>query len=158
MADIEVCLGAEFDGVIHLLTNEQMICLDELEYFYHRIKINCIDYKNQTHTVYAYQININDQSTSLPLERYLDIIVKGCEYYKVRSEYINQLKDEQPVIPRKQPDHFQSFTDIPSDIYYSIDDLQKHNGSDPSLPLWICMNGKILEHTGLPPVDHPDYE
>jgi len=103
-------------------------------------------------------MNINDQSTNFPLERYLDIIVKGCEYYQVRSKYINHLKDEQPMIPRKQPDSLQSFTDVPPDVYYSRDDLQKHNGNDPSLPLWICMNGKILEHTGLPSADHPDYE
>jgi hypothetical protein len=40
-------------------------------------------------------------STNLPSERYLDIIIKGCEYYKVQSEYINKLNDEQAVIPRK---------------------------------------------------------
>jgi hypothetical protein len=109
--------------------------LDESEFFYHRIKINCVDYQSRTHCLCV----SNDQSTNFPLERYLDIIVKGCEYYQVRSKYINQLKDEQPVIPRKQPDSLQSFTDVPPDVYYS-------------------RNGKILEHTGLPSADHPDYE
>jgi len=158
MANIEVCSGAEFDGVVHLLSNEKMMRLDELEVFYHRIKINCIDYQGQSHIVYAYQLNTNDQPITIPHERYLDIIIKGCEYYKVRQEYINRLRDEQPVIPRKQPENFQSFTDFPSDVYYSIDDLKKHNGNDPSLPIWLCVNGKILEYAGLPPIDHPDYE
>jgi hypothetical protein len=100
----------------------------------------------------------NDQPITIPHERYLDIIIKGCEYYQVRPEYINRLKNEQPVIPRKQPDTFQLFTDFPSDVYYSIDDLEKHNGSDPALPLWVCVNGKILEYAGLPSNDHPDYK
>ena len=158
MADIEGCCGAEFDGVVHLLTEEQMIRLDEIEVFYHRIKVNCINYQDEFHTVYAYQMDANDQPILLPHERYLDIIIKGFEYYKVRPDYINRLRDEQPVIPRKKPDSFKSFTDIPSDVYYSIEDLEKHDGNDPSLPLWISVNGKILEYAGLPPTDHPDYK
>ena len=158
MADIESCPGEEFDGVVHLLTNEQMIRLDGIEVFYHRIQVNSIDYQRRIHKVYAYQMNMNGQPMTIPHERYLDIIIKGCEYYKVRSEYINRLRNEQPVIPRKKPDSFQSFTGFPPDIYYSIDDLEKHNGSDPLLPLWICVNGKILEYAGLPSKDHPDYE
>ncbi|CAF2377593.1 unnamed protein product [Rotaria sp. Silwood2] len=158
MADFEACPGAEFDGVIHLLSKEHMTNLDLIEFTYHRIKVKCIDYQGQYHTAYAYQMNIKDQLPDVPYERYLDIIIKGCEYFKVRSEYINRLKDEQPVIPRKQPSSFQSFKDFPSDAYYSIDELQKHNGDDPSLPLWISVNGKILEYAGLPPNDHPDYK
>ncbi|CAF1091008.1 unnamed protein product [Rotaria sordida] len=158
MADIEACLDAEFHGVVHLLTNEQMKHLDEIEFTYHRIKIKCIDYQGQYHTAYAYQMNIKGQLPSIPYERYLDIIVKGCEYYGVQSVYINRLKDEQPVIPRKKPANFQSFKDFLSDTYYSLDELQKHNGDDPSLPLWVSINGKILEYAGLPPNDHPDYE
>lgn len=158
MADLEACAGAEFDGVVHLLTDEQMSRLDEVEVFYHRIQVNCTDYEQQMHTVYAYQMNIKDQPTTLPYERYLDIIIKGCEYYQVRPEYLNRLREGQAVIPRKQPASFHVFADLPSDVYYTFEDLERHNGSDPSLPLWICVNGKILEYGGLPPSDHPDYE
>ncbi|CAF1224413.1 unnamed protein product [Adineta steineri] len=158
IADIEICPGAEFDGVVHLVPSEQMTHLDQIECFYHRIMIKCIDYQDQSHIAYAYQIKVNNQPISLPRERYLDVIIKGCEYYKVRPEYINRLINEQSVIPRKKPENFQLFTDFPSDVYYSIEALQKHDGRDPSLPLWICINGKILEYTGLPPNDHPDYD
>ncbi|CAF4670090.1 unnamed protein product [Rotaria sp. Silwood1] len=158
MANCEACPDAEFDGVVHLLSKEHMARLDDIEFGYHRSKIKCIDYEGQYHTVYVYQMNINNQLPGIPYERYLDIIIKGCEYFKVRSEYINRLKDGQPVVPRKQPTSFQSFKDFPSDAYYSMDELKKHNGDDPSLPLWICVNGKILEYAGLPPNDHPDYE
>jgi hypothetical protein len=158
MADIESCPGTEFEGVVHLLSNEQMTRLDELEMFYHRINVMSINYQGQSQIASAYQMKTNDQPVSLPTERYLDIITKGCEYYKVRPEYINRLKDEQPVIPRKHPDTFHSFTNIPSDVYYSLEDLEKHNGNDPLLPIWVCINGKIIEYVGLPPDDHHDYE
>ena len=158
IADVEACLGDEFDGVVHLLTHEQMIRLDSIEVFYHRIQVKSIDYQRRVHRVYVYQTNLSDQGTTIPHERYLDMIIKGCEYYQVRSEYINRLRNNQAVIPRRKPETFQSFTNIPGDVYCSLDNLEKHNGSDPSLPLWICINGKILEYTGLPPKDHPDYE
>lgn len=158
MADIENCEGAQFDAVVHLLTEEQMKILDGLEMGYNRIKVKCIDYENQSHIVYAYQMKFLKQPAGIPHERYLDIITKGCEYYKVRPEYIKRLKEEQPVTPRTRPDSFKSFTDIPSDVYYSLEELEKHNGSDPSLPPWLCINGKILEYAGIPPPDHPDHD
>jgi hypothetical protein len=48
----------------------------------------------------------------------LKIITKGRKYYKVQLEYINRLEDGQAVIPRKQPHQLQSFTDLPSNLFY----------------------------------------
>ncbi|UJR18244.1 hypothetical protein I4U23_005146 [Adineta vaga] len=158
MADLELCDEAEFDGVVHLLSEEQMDRLDKMEMSYQRIVVPIIDYQNQSHAVYAYQMTLTNMLDNLPSERYLDIIVKGCEHYGVRSEYINRLRQEQPVVPRKEPHMYQSITDVPSDVFYTLDELAKHNGTDPEYPLWICINGKILEHVGLPPSDDPDYE
>jgi hypothetical protein len=158
MADIEFCAETECHGVIHLLSDEQMARLDQVEGFYHRILVNVVDYQHQSHVAYAYKMNETNELANLPTERYLDIIVKGCEYHNVRPEYIHRLKHEQPVIPRKQPHAFNSFTDIPSDVFHSMDDLERHNGSDSALPLWTSVNGKILEYNGLPSVDHPDYQ
>ena len=157
MADTEACPNAEFHGVVHLLSNERMRHLDEIELTYHRIAVSCIDYQEQSHTVYAYKMNIDNLSPGLPSERYLDVIVKGCEYYKVQSEYIDQLKYEQAVIPRRQPHLFQSFK-VPDDVFYSVEELSQHNGNDSTLPLWISINGKILEYQGLPSADDSDYE
>jgi hypothetical protein len=158
MADIEPCPGAEFHGVVHLLSDGQMASLDKMESMYRRIVVDVLDYQDQSHLVYAYKMDLVNQPIGLPSERYLDIIVKGCEYYNVRPEYINRLKHEQAVIPRKQPHAFESFTDIPPDVFYSVDELARHNGSDLTLPLWVCVNGKILEYSGLPATDHLDYE
>jgi hypothetical protein len=158
MGDIEPCSDSTFHGVVHLLSDEQMTRLDKLEMMYRRIVVNVVDYEDQSHLTYAYKVDLDNQAMNLPSERYLDIIVKGCEYYKVRPEYINRLKQEQAVVPRKQPNTFQSFDNVPSNVFYSVDELARHNGNDPTLPLWVCVNRKILEYTGLPPTDHPDYE
>ncbi|CAF3214560.1 unnamed protein product, partial [Rotaria sp. Silwood2] len=96
MADIDVCPGAEFDGVVHLLPDEQIILLDQVEGFYHRISVNVIDYQQKFHTVYVYKMNNTTEIPSLPSERYLDIIIKGCEYHNVRPEYVDRLKHDQP--------------------------------------------------------------
>ncbi|CAF3054260.1 unnamed protein product [Rotaria socialis] len=158
MADIEHYSGSELHGVVHLLSDEQMSRLDAIELSYHRIVTDSINYQEQNHLVYIYKMNIDNQSTGLPSERYIDIIVKGCEYYKVQPEYINQLKYEQAVIPRKQPHTLQSFTIMPDNLLYSEEELARHDGTDPTLPLWISVNGKLLEYSGLPPIDHPEYE
>jgi hypothetical protein len=161
MADIERYKGKEFDGVVHLLPIEQMIRLDQVEHMYRRIIVNIIDYQERSHLVYVYKMSLigqQERPIGIPSERYLDIIVKGCEHFGVRSSYINRLKHEQPVVPRKLPIAYQTINDIPDNIYYTNDDLLKHDGKDPMFPLWISINEKILEYTGLPSDDHPDYE
>ncbi|CAF0822787.1 unnamed protein product [Adineta steineri] len=158
MADIESCEGSEFDGVVHLLSEEQMNRLDKMEMSYERIIVPVVNYQNQSHSAYAYKMTIASHPDNLPSERYLDIIVKGCEYYGVRPDYIKRLREEQAVTPRKEPHTYQCINDVPSDVFYTTDDLAKHNGSDPNYPIWICINGKILEHVGLPPSDSPEYE
>jgi hypothetical protein len=161
MADIKLNKGEEFDGVVHLLPIEQMIRLDKVEHMYKRIIVNIIDYHQHSHLVYVYKMSLigkEERPIGIPSERYLDIIVKGCEYFGVRSSYINRLKREQPIIPRKLPTACQKINNIPDNIYYTNEDFLKHDGKDPRFPLWISINGKILEYKGLPPTDHPDYE
>ena len=161
MADIQLCDGEEFHGVVHLLSIEQMIRLDQVEHMYKRITVKIIDYQQRSHIVYVYKMSLIDQQErpiGIPSERYLDIIVKGCEYFDVDSSYINYLKHEQPVIPRKSPDAYQTVKNIPDNVYYTMEDLLKHDGKNSMLPLWISINGKILEYKGLPSDNHPDYE
>jgi hypothetical protein len=161
MADIEQCKGEEFDGVVHLLPIEQMIRLDKVEHMYRRIIVNIIDYQQRSHLVYVYKMSLigqKERPIGIPSERYLDIIVKGCEYFGVRSSYINRLKHEQPVIPRKLATAYQTINNIPDNVYYTNEDLLKHDGKNAIFPLWISINGKILEYKGLPTDDHPDYE
>jgi hypothetical protein len=161
MADIESCKGEEFHGVVHLLPIEQVLRLDQVEHMYKRMIVNTIDYQQRSHLVYVYKMNLTGQQEKpigTPSERYLDIIVKGCEYFDVRSSYINRLKRKQVIIPRKSSAACQTINYIPDNIYYTNEELLKHNGKDPMFPLWISINGKILEYTGLPPEDHSDYE
>ncbi|CAF2692086.1 unnamed protein product [Rotaria sp. Silwood2] len=161
MADIELCEGEAFHGVVHLLPRKQMICLDKVEHMYKRVIIDIADYQQRFHRVFVYKMNLigqEERHIGIPSERYVDIIVKGCEHFGVHSSYIDRLKYEQPVIPRKLPSTYETINNIPNDIYYTDEDLLKHNGKDPIFSLWISVNGKILEHTGLPSNDHPNYE
>lgn len=161
MADIEECPDGEFDGVVHLLPIDQMIRLDEVEHMYQRITVNVIDYHQRSHCVCVYKMNsVDDEERpeTLPTERYLDIIIKGCEYFSVRSSYIDQLKNEQEVIPRKCPQQYQKVENIPNGVFFTEDELARHNGDDSNLPIWISINGKILEYIGLPSIDDPNYE
>lgn len=150
MADIESCPENEFHGVVHLLSHEDMTRLDALEFSYRRIPVDSINYQGESHVVGAYQMNMSNIPTNIPSERYLDVIIKGCEYFKVQPDYVTRLKAEQAVVPRKQPHTFKSFTDIPPNVYYSSEELARHNGNDPSLPMWTSINGKILEYIELP--------
>ena len=157
MADIEPSPQAQFHGVVHLLSEEHMLSLDQLESMYQRIPVTCLNYHGQSQVVYAYKMMLKNQPLHPPQERYLDIIVKGCEYYKVRPDYIKKLREEQPVVPRRRPESFQSFTHVPADVFITQEELQKHDGNDSSLPIWISINGKVLEYSGMPPSDHPDF-
>ena len=158
MGDIEPCADGAFHGVVHLLPDEQMTLLDKLESLYQRIVVTAVDYQDKSRMVYAYKMDSNNLAANHPTERYLDIIVKGCEYYNVRQEYINRLKQEQTVVPRKLPNTFQGFDQVPDNVFYSKEEIALRNGSSSTLPLWVCINGKVLEYGGLPPAEHPDYE
>jgi hypothetical protein len=78
MSDIEPFADGTFHGVVHLLLEEQMIRLDKLEKMYRRIVVDVVDYQNQSNLVYAYKIDLDNRMLSIPSERYLDVIVKGC--------------------------------------------------------------------------------
>lgn len=158
MADTEACAGSKFHGIVHLLSQEQMARLVALELTYQRIVVNSINYQKQSQLVYVYQMSMINGPSNPPSERYLDVIVKGGEHFKVHQGYLDQLREQQDVIPRRQPHLFQSFGDVPTDVFYSEEELAKHNGSDPSLPMWISVNGKVLEYDGLSSEDDPNYE
>lgn len=161
MADIKLRPGEDFHGVVHLLPIEQMFRLDQVEHMYRRMIVEIIDYQQRSHLVYVYQMHLlanEERAEGIPSERYLDIIVKGCEHFGVCSLYVNRLKNQQLIIPRKLPTAYQSFDNIPVDVYYTDEDLRKHDGQNPNLPLWISINGKILEYRGLPSIEHPDHE
>ncbi len=78
MSDIEPFADGVFHGIVHLLLEEQMIRLDKLEKMYRRIVFDIVDYQNQSNLAYAYKIDLDNRMLSIPSERYLDVIVKGC--------------------------------------------------------------------------------
>lgn len=161
MADIQASQGEEFHGVVHLLALDQLLRLDQIEHMYTRETVRVVDYQQRSHLVYAYQIRFIDgqeRPIALPTERYLDIIVKGCEYFGVSPSHINHLKSNQAVTPRRSTDAYRIIKNVPENVYFTKEQLSEHDGTNPLLPIWISINGKVLEYSGLPNEDHPDYE
>jgi hypothetical protein len=161
MADIEESKENEFHGVVHLLPMEQMRSLDQVEHMYRRLIVNVHNYRGEAHRVFVYKMNpiaSEEPLKSLPTERYLDIIVKGCEHFCVCPSYVHRLKYHQAVIPRKSPNDYKRIENVPDNNRFTLIDLCSHDGSDPNVPMWICINGKILQYDGLPNDDDPDYQ
>lgn len=161
MADIQYCEGEEFHGVVHLLPFDRMTHLDHVEHMYTRETVRVVDYQQRSHMVYAYKMGFIDgqeRPVGLPSERYLDIIVKGCEYFGVSPSYINRLKSDQAITPRKSSDTFRIISNVPENVFYTNEQLSEHDGQNHLMPIWISVNGKILEYSGLPNENHPDYE
>lgn len=160
-------------GVLHLMSNEQMKILDRFEGGYIRKPVKVTLYDNTT-VVDAYVYKMNDKTWkiphSLPSERYVDIITKGCVYHNVNSDWIKFLNNHR-FIPRKCASDFTSFSYTPSSgnccsdppvipwsvirtkdgkiKYNSNDDVSDDCSSSSSKEkLWLVINNKVLEFNG----------
>ncbi|UJR34392.1 hypothetical protein I4U23_021800 [Adineta vaga] len=127
MADIKLYPNGDFHGLVHLVPEEQMSVLDEIEHI----------------------------PIGTPSERYMDIIIKGCQHFQLDSSYIERL-EKNHVVPRDSRDKYEIIQDVP-DVYLTTEDLEKDDENNSKL-IWINVNGKILKYIGLPPTDHPDYK
>mmetsp|Transcript_35119 Transcript_35119/g.76877 ORF Transcript_35119/g.76877 Transcript_35119/m.76877 type:complete len:339 (-) Transcript_35119:83-1099(-) len=161
--------GASFHGVLHKVNHDTMEQLDKIERDYSRRNAiaRCYDGTEIACVVYCRPHNLGvevdgdtseeDTDTSSspnlpvdqpPLERYLEILILGCEHFGVSEEYIRFLRahDRQP---RPTPDEFQSYGDPPSGIdapTLKLEEVEKCDGMD-GRPLRITSNGRVLECT-----------
>ena len=79
--------GNTFHGVLHLCTDAEMITLDKIELSYKRIpsKAKLYDGKICNCTVYADpEGKIDHSNDKPPTERYLDIMIEGCQKHGVK--------------------------------------------------------------------------
>ena len=84
-----------------------------------------------------------------PQERYLDIMIQGAQHYGISQEYITWLQHH-PKQPRPLPTEFLSFGPIPttsdgSPKTMTLQDIEPYDGSDGNTPVYIALNGKVLE-------------
>ena len=98
MAAAKPAMGKSFHGVLHRMTDEDMVALDKIEATVSRITgkaklydgtiIDCSMYSNPPK---------EDPSGSVtedmpPTERYVDIMIEGAIMFGVNKEYIQKLK------------------------------------------------------------------
>ena len=87
--------GKSFHGVLHKCTEKEMDILDKMEGIYKRVKAvaRLYDGKVIDCTVYADPDGIIDRSNDKPPgERYIEIMVEGCNQYGVQTEHIQWLQ------------------------------------------------------------------
>ncbi|KDO33789.1 hypothetical protein SPRG_01668 [Saprolegnia parasitica CBS 223.65] len=112
MAEAVPEVGASFHGVLHKMTSTEMQVLDQLESTYVRVpaKTRLYDGRLIDATIYgrdAAKVAAMGQNDKPPSERYIEIMVRGCEHYGVAASHIALLKSV-PFVPRKTPSEFVS--------------------------------------------------
>lgn len=139
---------AEFHGVVHTVTAKEMDILDGVEgHLYRRRSAQAFLYNNGgsiSVTVYCRKEEASPSgTTSLPQERYLDIMIEGARHFGVAESYIKQLQTL-PKEPRPDPSDFLSFGIPPRDKIMTLDDIRLFDGID-GRPVYVTVNGKVLE-------------
>lgn len=138
--------GKSFHGVLHLVDENTMERLDELEISYKRVegtaKLN--DGTFVTATVYTKACTFG-QETNPPQQRYIDLLIEGARHFHVDQKQIQFLENHE-CRPRPLPHEFKSFKDVSAAVplmSYEVE-VCPFNGEDtPNLR--IAVNGKVLE-------------
>lgn len=141
--------GATFHGVLHLCTDDEMAKLDKVELSYKRIPsvAKCYDGTLVNCTVYADpEGKIDHSNDKPPTERYLDIMIEGCEHFGVKPEYIQWLRDHEKQ-PRRNPEDFQSWEVPAGSPIWTYKQIQELTGKEGQ-PYYQILNNKVLEFVG----------
>lgn len=75
MADVEHCSGTQIHGVVHLLSEDQMTCLDKFEMGYNRIIVNSIDYQN------SWGVRVRVMMNLIMMKIIKRIFVVKCDFF-----------------------------------------------------------------------------
>ena len=134
--------GKSFHGVLHKVSGEHMKILDGFERGYARKSVKCklYDGKIVDGTIYTDADGKFDRSADKPpSERYIDIMIAGCEMYGVKQSHIDWLRSI-PHVARTRPDDFKKF-DVPEDApVWTIEELK-------AKPMHFAVNNKVIHRT-----------
>jgi hypothetical protein len=146
--------GKSFHGVLHKMTKDDKIKLDKIEMGYDADPCKCKLYDGSEQDAVIYVMNreklknFGKTEDKPPTERYITIIIEGCEHYGVKKEYVDWLKSLE-FQKRKVPSEFEKFV-IPEGTPTMTDtDVEVGDGKDDN-PLYTTCNGKVLKHEGFP--------
>ncbi|EQC39733.1 hypothetical protein SDRG_03161, partial [Saprolegnia diclina VS20] len=153
MAEAVPEAGASFHGVLHKMASAEMQVLDQMESTYIRVPATTRLYDGRLvdATIYgrdAAKVAALGQEDKPPSERYIEIMVRGCEHYGVAASHIALLKSV-PFVPRKSPSDYISVP-VPDGLrWFTQEELRAGTGVDKR-PLLISINGKVREYIGSP--------
>lgn len=141
----------QFHGVIHTVTDDDMKILNDIEgHLYTPTLATAKLYDGTTLSVTVYCGSKENQAKEdhIPQERYLDIMVEGCQHFGVKQEYMDQLNALEKE-PRPVPDQFLSFGPIPSNdnnapTVFTMEQVLQQDGQE-GRPIYAVCNHKVLE-------------
>merc|ERR1712168_459064 len=106
-------------GVVHRITNEELVKLDKIEFLYVREKVEVFVYDgdrlNVKETVLAFvyvfrpDMVAKDPNEYPPTERYMDILKEGAKHFGIDKDYISNTLNEVTFVPRKAKADMKSF-------------------------------------------------
>jgi len=147
--------GTTFHGVLHKMTKGDKEKLDVIEMGYDAepctVKLydgsiieNALIYVlNPEKVKQFYKGRATEVEDKPPTERYITIIIQGCEHYGVKREYIDWLKSLE-YQKRKDPSEFEAF-EVPEDTpTLTMDDVCAADGIGDN-PLYMTVNGKVIQ-------------
>jgi len=151
--------GKSFHGVLHKMTKDDKEILDKIEMGYDAdpCKVKLYDGSEKDAVIYVlnwekvknYFPGGEKSDDKPPTERYITIIIEGCEHYGVKQEYIDHLKSLE-FQKRNSPSSFEKFPVLEGTApTMTITDVELGDGIGEN-PLYTTCNGKVLQHEGLP--------
>jgi hypothetical protein len=150
-ADAIIEPGSTLHGVVHVITEEELDILDKIEIFYKRRVATARLYNGEERQVQVYyaesdanpSIPDDFHKPGIPQERYLDVLIDGAKHYGVQQSYIDWLQNHEKI-PRPSIDTMRSIGIVEDFPLVSIADVEFNDGYE-GRPLWISVNGKVLE-------------
>ena len=146
--------GKSFHGVLHKMTKDDKIKLDKMEMGYDADPCKCKLYDGSEQDAVIYVMNpekfksFGKTEDKPPTERYITIIIEGCEHYGVKKGYIDWLRSLE-FQKRKVPSEFDTLLIPEGTPTMTVTDLEVGDGKDDN-PLYTTCNGKVLKHEGFP--------
>jgi hypothetical protein len=139
--------GQSMHGVLHRVTEAQMVELDNMEAGYMRSMAQAKTYGTTSSVVVAACVYCRPVGTDTldtdqsPRQRYLEILLAGAQHWGVDAAYVQMLQDH-PFRPRTKPEDFKSLGSPPDDCQVMEEVPDATDDDDDKT--YFSLNGKII--------------
>jgi len=155
MASPEAAGGEILHGVLHHMTQTDILSLDDIEAGYCRVPATALLYDGTEQQCEVYLMNQKDYDKQfrleltagvLPQARYIDVLCEGAEHFGVASEYVQWLR-AQPSVPRRTPAEYRAWT-VPAEApTFTLAEVLASDGSQ-GRPAYRIAGSKVLLFRG----------